>query len=230
MSHDLYTSLSGAAATWAQMEVIANNLANVSTTGFKGQEVSFRAVGPNNDPLGDVLTIPGLQSRNMQDGSVMRDDNPMHFALQGEGFFSVSGGNQGSLTRDGTFTLDRERRLTTVDGDMVMGESGPIEIPEGETIRVDELGVIYGSESGEIDKFRIVTGAARQIGQNLWQSTGATMASDARVIQGALESSNVNPVSTMVELMEAGRYFESYQRLMQASDELDNRLNRTGGA
>ena len=230
MSSDLYTSLSGAAATWAQMEVISNNLANVSTTGFKGQRVGFKAVGPTFSDLGQVYAEPAKQMQDLRDGNLARDQNPYHLALQGEGFFSVTTAGRSYLTRDGTFSLNQERQLVTVDGDLVMGEGGAIEVPEGEEIRISEDGTIYGSESGEIDKLRIVMAQARQIGGNLWEASGPQLEGSAKVIQGALESSNVNPMGAMVELIEANRYFESYQKLMQASDELDHRLNRSGGA
>jgi flagellar basal body rod protein FlgG len=134
------------------------------------------------------------------------------------------------LTRDGNFRRDSQGQLVTSDGHALMGESGPIQLPEGETFEVAGDGRVMGSVSGEIDRLKLVDAPnATQRGASLWDPGDVTRAATPEVIQGALEGSNVDPVGLMVELVEAHRHFEAQQRVMQASDEMDARLNRSGG-
>jgi len=230
MSRDLYSSVSGASAAWRHLDTISNNLANVSTTGFKGQRVVFELDGPDGHTLGrgQVRTLDGLS--NMSDGAVVKTDRDLDLALSGPGFFTVQIDGQTLLTRDGHFMLDQEGQLRTADGGLVMGGGGPIQIPDGETVTFTADGKIIGSESGELDQIQVVTANAKQVGGNYWQAVGATAVNESAVItQGALEGSNVDALRTMAELVEASRYFEVYQKAMAASDEMDQRLNQFGG-
>lgn len=231
MSRDLYTSVSGASAAWRHLDTISNNLANVSTTGFKGQRVAFELDGTAKHTLGrsQVRTRDGMS--NMTDGAVKQTDRDLDLALSGPGFFSVQLDGQTLLTRDGHFMLDREGQLRTADGGLVLGGGGPIQIPDGERVTFTADGKVIGSVSGELDQLQIVTApSATQVGGNYWQAKGGfAVTEDATVTQGALEGSNVDPLRTMAELVEASRYFEIYQKAMSASDEMDQRLNQFGG-
>jgi flagellar basal body rod protein FlgG len=111
-----------------------------------------------------------------------------------------------------------------------MGESGPIEIPIEEEFRVVNDGTVFGSESGELGQIQIVNVTdVKPVGSSLWQALSPMEESEATVMQGALEGSNVNPLRAMVELIEASRMFEAYQKAMQSSDELDQKLIQMGG-
>lgn len=229
MSRDVYAALSGASAAWTQLEVVANNMANASTSGFKASRVAFRAVGPGGHPLGEGYAVSRGSGVDLRDGALVSDSVPTHVALQGPGWFVLDDHGSQLLTRDGHFTLSEDGQLMHASGLPVQGEGGPIEIPEGETLRIDEKGTIYGSVSGEIDRIRVVDGLVRAVGTNLFAADGPLTEADGRVVQGALEASNVDPMAVMVDLVQAGRMFETYQKAMQASDELDERLNRVGG-
>jgi len=229
MSRDIYASLSGAAASWAQMEVVANNIANASTTGYKAGRLAFSLDGSGTSRLSRVYAQATEVHPDLADGALVRDDNPTHLALQGRGFFALEGQERLLLTRDGRFSLDEDGQLVSAAGHPVLGEGGPIEIPPGETIRVSTDGRVYGSESGELDRLRLLAGPVSPVGDNLWEQAGPLEEAEAQVSQGALEASNVDPMRAMVELIEASRYFEAYQKAMRASDEADARVNRTGG-
>ncbi|MCA9491636.1 MAG: flagellar hook basal-body protein [Myxococcales bacterium] len=229
MSRDVYASLSGASAAWTQLEVVANNMANATTSGFKASRVAFQAVGPDQHPLGEGYAVSRGSGVDLRDGALVSDSVPTHLALQGRGWFVLDNGGGQLLTRDGHFTVNEDGQLIHASGLPVLGEGGPIEVPEGETLRIDELGTIYGSVSGELDRVRVVDGPVTAVGNNLFAADGDLVQGDARVIQGALEASNVDPLAVMVDLVQAGRLFETYQKAMQASDELDERLNRVGG-
>lgn len=229
MSRDIYSSLSGATAAQYQMDLIAQNVANANTNGYKELRVAFELDGNGFGPLGQVQTRESETRSDMRSGSIRVDKDPNHLALQGEGFFVVSANGRELLTRAGAFQRNEEGQLITEAGHTLMGEGGAIEVPPEEEFRVGNDGRIYGSESGELGKIKIVDAEnVTQIGGGLWKAEGPLKEADAEVIQGALESSNVDPIRAMVELIEASRMFEAYQKAMQASDELDEKLNRMG--
>ena len=229
MSGDIYASLSGARAAWTGLELLSNNIANASTTGFKADRMTFRSEGPGGHVLGASYAVAEFSSPDERAGTVVSDGVPTHLALEGRGWFALSDPSGPLFTRDGRFSLDTEGRLVGAGGRLVVGRDGPIQVPEGETIRIDEIGTVFGSESGEIGLIQVQDAPVRALGDNLYLPTGPIEVGDARVIQGGLESSNVDPLSAMVSLIEATRYVEAFQKAMQASDELSSRLNRVGG-
>jgi len=228
MSHDIYTSAAGASATWRQLEVLAHNIANVNTTAFKEQRVSFEITESEGAPLSATRVQLSSEGADMKDGSIITDGVDTHLALRGRGFFQVEGEDGSVLVRSGRFQMDAERRLVTERGEAVMGRSGPIEIPENTLIRVAEDGTIMTTDGDELDTLLIMDAdEITPLGNGRWAAQGATReALDARVIQGALEGSNVDPVKSMVSLMEAARSFEMFQKAMQTSDRMDEQLNQ----
>ncbi len=222
MSRDLYASWSGAQAAWEQLELIAGNIANSSTAGYREQRASFELAGAAG-PLGGASTKLRSVAYSPVDGEMFYDNVQTHLALRGEGFFSLA---DGTFTRDGGFRLDTDRRLVSAGGTPVLTDSGPIQLAAGETLSVDSEGVVSGSLSGELGRLTIVRLAnGRPVGANAWSGT-ATAVPRASVIQGAIEGSNVDPLRGMVELVEASRHFESQQKAMQTSDEMRGRLSR----
>jgi len=229
MSADIYTSLSGARAAQYQMDIVAQNIANVSTVGYREQRVTFELDGSGEGLLGQSHANVSGVIPNMADGTVRIDNDPNHFALQGEGFFVVDVGSEELLTRVGQFVVDAKGVITTAQGNPVMGSTGEIEIPEGETFTVTNEGIIIASESGEIGKFDLVMADdISPMGGGMWRANSGLREADVSVIQGALEGSNVDSMRAMVELIEASRYFEAYQKTMQSSDEMDAKLIQVG--
>lgn len=230
MSQDIYTALSGARGAWRQLEVVSNNLANVDTTGFKAHRMSFRAVGPNG-LHGEHYAAPDSVTASHTDGALVHTEEQLHVGLQGRGWLSVEGPDGPRLTRDGRLEVSEEGWLVHGgSGFPVLGQGGPIGIPEGATeIRIDERGQISTPEDGVLDQLQLVDAVASPEGANLWRPHGEIQEVAPRVVQGALEKSNVDPMKSMVELIEASRTFEAFQKAMQASDEADARLNRLGG-
>ena len=226
MSADIYAALSGARASWRQMETIASNVSNVNTAGFKAQRMSFEMYEQDGEAYARAVDAP----RDMSSGALERTEVPTDLALQGEGFFMIGEGESFRLTRAGRFVQGPDGTLMTPDGHPVMGENGPIVIPPGETPRVDETGTIHTEKSGVIDRLRLVNGPAHPVGANLWEPVGPVQDANVMVVQGAIERSNVDGMTMMVELIESSRYFEAFQKAMQTSDELDQRLNQSGGS
>jgi flagellar basal-body rod protein FlgG len=169
---------------------------------------------------------------DLSDGALKRTDNPFDFAVQGEGFFTVqdASGNQ-YLTRDGRFHLNEERQLVNSQGMTLLGDGGPVELQREDQLRVTDDGRLVGSQSGEFGRLQISNAASvSRAGRNLFTAEGPLQTvENPKVQQGALEESNTDPLATMVELVQATRYFEAYQKAMQASDEADGKLLRQGG-
>lgn len=229
MSTDIYASLSGANAAWTNLEVVSSNLANVSTTGFKASRIAFESMSPDRDRWAQAYATTTGETPDLRDGVFVQDGIPTHLALQGDGYFVVKDGDRTLFTRDGRFRIDEQRFLVDSMGRPILGDAGPIQVPEGETVRVTEDGTVYGSLTGELDRVQIGDAAVKPIGGNLFEPVGPMVRGTARMVQGGLEASNVDPLSAMVDLVQASRYFEAFQKAIQASDELDSRLNQTGG-
>jgi flagellar basal body rod protein FlgG len=228
VSRELYVGLAGASSAWSSYEIIANNVANASTTGFKATRSFQEVVGPSKHQLGEVYAMNRSGAFDARDGNIVSDGVSTHLALRGSGFFVVEDGGQQVLTRDGRFAVNNQNLLVDSVGRPVQGDGGPIELPQGETVRVGPDGTVFAGDQ-EVARLSIVDGSVEQVGLNAFRATGALTQGSGEVVQGALETSNVNPVAAMVELVQASRMFEAHQKAMQASDELDERLNQFGG-
>ena len=216
---DLYTSFTGASAAWRQLELIANNVANTHTQGYREQRQRFELVG-------ETSVKASGATYNREDGALATDGVATHLALRGEGFFALA---DGTATRDGGFRFDTEGQLVTAEGTPVLTEGGPVQLDPGETMTVSPEGLVTGSLSGEVGRLQIVQLAnATPLGGGRW-SGSATPSEGTVVVQGAREGSNVDAMRAMVELLEASRFFEAQEKVMQTSDEMQARLNRIKG-
>jgi len=220
MRSDLYAALSGAQSAWRQVEVVSNNLANASTTGFREQRISFEEVARH----ARVATV----RPDMSDGELKIDGDPAHLALRGDAFFSLE---DGSYTRDGAFVIAGDGSLVTKEGTPVLGESGAVRLEPGESFTVSSEGEVIGARSGSVGRLQLIrVENPTPMGNNRWSGNGEPATGEVSVVQGALEGSNADPVRGMVELLEASRYFEMQQKAMTTSDEMRSRLNRIGGS
>jgi flagellar basal body rod protein FlgG len=213
---DIYTSLSGSLCAWRQVELISNNIANVNTSGFREQRAAYKSDGQN--------ASYAASTYNKSDGELLVDNDPHHFALRGDGFFSLA---NNSYTRDGHFHVDLNGNLMTQDNIGVLNDQGqPIIMQPGELITVTPEGTLTGSKSGPIGKFGLVQlNNPQPVGGTIWQGT-PTASTTTQVVQGALEHSNADPLRGMVELIEASRYFQAQEKVIQTSDDMHARLNR----
>jgi flagellar basal-body rod protein FlgF len=224
VSRELYAAVSGGSAAWKRLDTVAQNLANASTDGFRGSRVTFEMFDSGaglvraRDPVADL-----------RDGAVRTTGNAMDVALQGRGWLAVEGPEGTLLTRDGRLRVSESGQLTTSGGLPVQGEDGTIEIPPGEAVRFGDDGTVWAEHSGRLGRLRLVDAQATAAGGNLWRPTGEVTTAAVRVVGGALESSNVDALGAMVELVHASRAFEAFQQAIRGSDELDARLNEKGG-
>ena len=126
-SHDIYPSLSGAAASWRHLEVVANNLANTSSTGFKEQRVAFELADRGDEPLASSMVQLDTEGADLSDGPVNQTGVRTNLALRGRGFFLAQAAD-GSQVMGRANWLDANNTLVTAGGEPVLGESGPVQI------------------------------------------------------------------------------------------------------
>ncbi len=241
MDNTTYIALSRQQGLWNQLEVIANNLANVNTTGFKGSDTLFSQylVKSRNDDrtFADKVAFThdfGLV-RNRAQGTFNYTGNTFDFALQGEGYFVVQGANgEEQYTRAGSFTINNNSQLVTQVGQPVLGSDGqPITIPDNAAnISVHGDGSIHTKDGRTVGKMRVVRFDSER---DLKAVDGTAFRADgqqpidiaqAKVAQGVLEDSNVNAISEMTRLINVNRAYadvaklvdEEHQRKRQAAD------------
>lgn len=235
MDAAMYKALSGAVAQMRRLEVTAQDLANVNTSGYKGQRLSFSEVLANRLPPderpGGLVAVAG-QRTNLGQGEIQGTGNPFNLALEGDGFFVVQTSRGERYTRNGAFTLKADGTLITPQGDALLGEGGPIQIT-GAKMEVAGDGTVT-SDDGELGKIRIVRFVdPRRVakeGANLFVSdtVNVQQAADLRVLQGSLEQSNVNPIDGMLSLIALNRQFEASERAMKLMDSVTEKMLSDG--
>lgn len=224
-------ALEGATILERKLETVANNMANVETTGFKKQSMTFEEyLLPGVDEV--QRNAKGeMETTDFSQGQVLETGNPFDFAIEGEGFFVVETPFGREYTRSGNFTLDDTNRLVTQQGYPVLSAGAPIILEDttGVGIWLSEDGRLFVDEN-EVGALDVVTfenlQALHRVGQNLFTSTegsGQELPSEARVRQGYLENSNVNPLETMTHLMDLYRAYEAQLKTLQAMDQMDSR-------
>ncbi len=200
--------------------VIANNLANLNTTGFKKDMLFFKIFDENTQ-----LNI----ETDFSQGSLTQTNNPVDMAISGRGFFTIESDNGEAYTRNGHFTVGQDGVLRTSTGNPVLGQGGWINVStdgmKTGNITVNIHGEIYVDDI-LTDKLRITDfdslSELKKIGHSLYtveENSISKIIDEPTVLQGKLEQSNVNPASEMINLIELQRQFESSQRAMKAIEE-----------
>jgi flagellar basal-body rod protein FlgF/flagellar basal-body rod protein FlgG len=219
-----YAACAALAAEMQALDLAANNLANISTTGFRGQNATFqsilsgaRARASGTQPVNEFGTL-STPSLNLGQGNLENTGNPLDVAIQGPGFFAVQTGDGVRYTRNGSFRVSATGQLLSAAGDPVLGEQGPLQMENGSvTISGDGTISINGALAG---KLRVVEFPPATPFTNAGASyysapqAAAKPASESRIEQGKLESSNVNPVAEAVGLISIQRNAEMLQRAL----------------
>jgi flagellar basal-body rod protein FlgF len=217
-----------------RMDVTANNLANVNTSGFKAdalvmEEADNTTAHADDDPR-DIRFVRDIAlMRDMRQGAIAMTGNALDVAIEGEGFFTVEGPDGPLYTRDGAFSLTGDGRLVTSDGHPVLSSGGaPIVLdPQGESPVIGRDGAIRvaGVEAGRIGVARFAApGALLKVGDNLWDAQAqAPQPFEGVVLQGALEGSNVRPVVELTRLIEISRAYQSAAKIVSNADDLRQR-------
>lgn len=235
MSSGIYVATAGAVAQSQALDATANNIANASTAGFHGDRVTFKetlGVARSQDV---AMVMPGTTRVDAQAGALTQTDNPLDLALDGDGYFAVQTPNGARYTRAGNFQLDDERKLVTADGHAVLSEGGgTITVPPGASaISVDTEGNISadGNSLGKLELARFAPNQMKREGGSLFSATGARLGGEPpKVRSGMLESSNVNIVRGVVDLVKVSRTYESLMRVIQGYHDVESRAARDLGS
>ena len=234
MSNGIYAATAGAIAQSTALDVTANNIANASTTGFHGDRVTFReALNAARSP--DLATVGAGTARvDTETGALTQTGNPLDLALEGDGYFGVQTPQGPRYTRAGNFQIDDQRNLVTADGLKLRGEGGaPISIPPDATdisVGSDGSVVANGQPLGKLELAKFAPTQLKREGSTLFSATGRPAAGDPpKVHSGVLESSNVNVVRGVVDLVKVSRTYESLMKMIQGYHDIESRAAQTLG-
>ena len=258
MEQSSISALFGALSNETRLNIIANNLANVNTAGYKADKVSFQDVfqrmasdynpDARNDlqqvqllPRPMVVAKPRLaeQTLDMTQGSLQPTENPFDLAISGPGFFRVQTPEGQFLTRNGQFYRNNQGLLVTNQGYPVLGQSGNVTIPDGKVVSISPGGQVLVDNQivGGIDIVDVADPKQlKKYGQSLYTGANGTQpvtrpvdALNTSVNQGYLEKPNVEVVTEMVGMIEAQRSFEAYTKIIASTQEMDrNAMTKIG--
>lgn len=233
----LYIAMSGAKQNMQALSVNANNLANAQTTGFKADMAQARSMQAYGEGMATrVFSMTERASQNFDSGSLLTTGRDLDLAISGEGFFAVQGADgQEAYTRGGHLRVTEEGNLETTDGELVLGEAGPITLPLPVTnINISSDGTIMVQPEGapnnvqdEVARLKLVNPDVRMIEKGndglFRQKNGQALQADiaVNVQSGMLESSNVNPIGEMTDMIALQRQFEMQLKMMKTAEEID---------
>jgi flagellar basal-body rod protein FlgG len=200
-----------------RLDIIANNIANSNSPGFKKDTLSF------SDVLGDVTYT------SMAQGPIRETGNKLDIALSGDGFLSIQTDQGTVYTRAGNLTVNNAKQLVTQDGWQVLGKSGPITVEQTGNLRINEKGQVFDGKNmvGELNIVQFQPNSLVKDQSGYFEPQDGTQPENAvscTVHQGALEGANFNPVEEMARMVQTMRNFESYQKAIQNTGTLDSQL------
>ncbi len=235
MDSGYYAAAAGLAAQTQALEVVAHNLANLATSGYRGERTTFRSLlalrgGSDQNPMNRAINNFGALSGSHLDlspGSLTPTGNPLDIAVSGSGFLAVQSPQGVVYTRDGGLHLTSAGQLVTGQGNAVLGELGPVILPAG-NVAISSDGTI-SVEGAVVDKLRLAEFSPETNLTALGNSTysappnSALPAADSTVQQGMIEGSNVSATQAVVQLIAVQRNAEMMARALSA---LDGQLNQ----
>ena len=231
MDRLIYLAMSGAKATMQRQETLANNLANVSTVGFRAELAAFRAVPVEGSGASTrVYALESTPGYDATPGQVAATGRNLDVAMQGAAWLAVQGldGTE-AYTRGGSLDVNAEGNLVTTSGLTVLGDGGPIQIPPDTRIGIAADGTVSSTDvnghSTSVGRLKLVTPEApltRGV-DGLFRGGGGDLSADplARLQDGALEGSNVSAVETMVAMIAAARQFEAQMKSLTTAESDD---------
>lgn len=233
MNKAIYIALSGAVLRQMHMDIISQNLANADTIGYKRDKISFSDYLLPQDLIAEetdlkVMTFHAPLINDFSSGNLIKTGNPLDIAIDGQGFIALEGNR---FTRRGDLKKDKDGYLTTHDGIKILGEKGPIRLPDGR-VEITSSGAI--SVNGvEADVIKIVDfkqiNNLLKVGNSAFFTNEEGTKAKAEIKQGYLETSNVSVISEMVRMIQTMREYETFQKAIQTFDEAAGKINNEMG-
>lgn len=241
MDRMIYTAMSGAKHILKQQETVAHNLANATSTGFKSQIDSFRAVPVLSEGLPTrAFVVDNTVGSDFKPGVIQKTDRDLDVAIQNEGWLVVqrADGSEG-YTRNGSLQLNQNGLLQTSNGMTIMGDGGPISIPPDTTLTIAKDGTVSAITDGAVPGPSNILGRLKLVNpdkENLTRADdglfvtkdGVPAAADVNVtvVNSALESSNVNVVEAMVGMISLARQFETQMKILENAENNANKASQ----
>jgi flagellar basal-body rod protein FlgF len=235
MINGVFSTFSGKTAAERRLEILANNMANALTPGFKASRPVYNGSTMDGDVGPDQLqqtyvNIPDTYV-HFSDGPLIATGNTLDLAINGSGFFVVSTPNGDMYTRDGQFTLSADKKLVTMDGYPVTGQNGGEITVEGKDVKIEADGSIY-TDGTRLDRIKVVDfedkTSLKNVGSSLFvngsTTNNETTPGNYSIKQGYYEASNVDVMKEMVDMISSMRAYEAYSKADQAVDESLGRL------
>ncbi len=238
----IYTAMTGAKQIMEQQATATNNLANVSTTGFRAQYDSFRAIPVVGGSGSNTRTfvVDSTTGSNFAPGPLQQTGNNLDVAVQGSGWIAVDMGNgTEAYTRNGSLRVNSNGELQTWDGHAVLGVNGPITLPPGEKVQIGVDGTVSSiPETGVMSSVN-VQGQIKLVnpptstlvrGDDGYFRLASGKPADAdpavKLVSGALEGSNVNAVSAMVDIINMSQQFSIQMKLLTNAENDESKASQ----
>jgi len=245
MDRMIYVGMTGAKQAMEQQAAVANNMANVSTPGFRAQINNYRAVPVVGDEMATramvVATTPGA---DMRAGPLMQTGRPLDVAIRGDGWLTVQMPDGGeAYTRVGNLQVGADGQMMTMDSLPLLGDGGPLVVPPGSSLVVADDGMVTALGAGdpavgaaEVGRLKLVNPVANTLvrgDDGLFRMQVGMAAPPAdptvRLLSGTLEGSNVNAVEAMVDMIANARRFEMQMKTLQTAESNDQQANKLLG-
>lgn len=236
MGSGIYIALSGAVAQNNALDVVANNVANAGTTGFRADRIAFQKVlgkASGNDQNFVQVAVTKVDS---QAGPIRQTGNPLDLALSGDGFFAIDTPRGVRYTRAGDFTLDKTGRIVNPDGYTARKQGGgSVSIPkDAKDVMVSGDGSVYadGNKVGGLQLARFAPGNIVHEGGALYAATPGAQAQVGQlpeVMSGSIEEGNFNVVRGMVDLVKVSRSYDALHRMLESYKQIDQRTAQAIG-
>jgi len=223
-----YAACAGLSAQTQALDLIANNVANLNTTGYRGQQQTFQSLvasasGEFANPLNHAINnfnVLGDSRTDLSSGNLQATGNAADLGIEGDGFFVVQSAGGPVYTRNGNFQISTTGQLLTQAGDPVLGEQGSITVPSGPlSISADGTVSVNGAQAGKMRLVEFAPGSSPvAVGASSYSAPDNAVhpAAHSSVRQGMLEASNVNAVAAVVDLLAVQRRAEMLERAMSA--------------
>ncbi|WP_373976055.1 flagellar basal-body rod protein FlgF [Chitinibacter sp. SCUT-21] len=233
MDRLIYVAMSGAKNSETRQATIANNLANVTTPGFRAELANARAVAALGGPgIGTrAFVVQQSASADFSPGIFQQTGRDLDVAVRGNGWLAVQTPSGEAYTRNGSFAIDAAGLLKTHSGEIVQGESGPLTIPENNRATIAPDGTVTAidianpTQTVEVGRLKLVNPADDQLEKGLdglfRLRSGEVAQADAavRLASGGIEGSNVNSVEQLVNMISTQRHFDMQVKLLTTAEQ-----------